>query len=64
MVQLCHFRAFSDLVGACFFSVNDPEGGPPFWNPPYDLDINPFPPCEVQREYLILNYLYLKIYVT
>ena len=24
---------------------NDPEGGPPIWDPPYDNVIIPFPPC-------------------
>ena len=27
--------------------INDPNGGPPFWDPPYDHDINPFPPFEI-----------------
>jgi hypothetical protein len=31
--------------------INDPNGGPPFWDPPYDHEINPFPICEVLRKY-------------
>ena len=26
--------------------VNSDTGGPPFWSPPYDYDVNPFPPCQ------------------
>ena len=25
--------------------VNDPEGGAPYWDPPFDHDVNPFPSC-------------------
>ncbi len=32
--------------------VNDENGGPPFWVPNFDHEINPFPPCENMREYL------------
>jgi len=31
--------------------INDPNGGPPFWDPPYDHNIIPFPPCEILRKY-------------
>ena len=26
--------------------VNSDSGGAPYWNPPYDYDVNPFPPCK------------------
>ena len=35
-----------DLV--CTNGAND---APPFWNPPYDHDINPFPECVYLRKY-------------
>ena len=35
-----------DLV--CRNGAND---APPFWDPPYDHDINPFPECVYLREY-------------
>ena len=35
-----------DLV--CTNGAND---APPFWNPPYDHDINPFPECVFLRKY-------------
>ncbi len=30
--------------------VNADGGGAPFWNPPYDYDVNPFPECQNQGE--------------
>ena len=35
-----NFTSYLDLE-----CINDPEGGPPFWSPPFDNDINPFPTC-------------------
>jgi hypothetical protein len=35
--------------------INDPDGGSPVWNPPYDAVINPFPPCVILRKYYIKN---------
>ena len=37
-----------DLV--CRNGLND---APPFWDPPYDHLINPFPECVFIREYLV-----------
>ena len=33
--------------------INDPTGGssPPYWDPPYDHDTNPFPKCVPLRKY-------------
>ena len=33
--------------------VNAVGGGAPYWDPPYDGDVTPFPPCQKQREYWI-----------
>jgi hypothetical protein len=30
--------------------VNAEGGGAPYWNPPFDYDVNPFPECKLQRE--------------
>ncbi len=35
--------------------VNDESGGPPFWKPSYDHEINPFPDCENLRELKVFN---------
>ena len=31
--------------------INDPNGGPPYFYPPYEHDTNPFPPCVILRKY-------------
>ena len=40
MLDEHNFTSYIDLE-----CINDPNGYPPIWNPPYDHDINPFPPC-------------------
>jgi len=34
--------------------INAVGGGAPYWDPPYDNDINPFPTCQVLGEWLLL----------
>ena len=33
--------------------INDPSGGPPYWDPPYDGVITPFPTCVLMRKYFV-----------
>ena len=33
--------------------INADDGGSPYWSPPYDNDINPFPMCQIQCKYTI-----------
>jgi hypothetical protein len=42
--------------------VNDENGGPPFWVPNFDHEINPFPPCENMREYLFQYFYFVILY--
>ena len=54
----CRDGVFEDTDGIQkpfieLFCVNDPYGGPPYWFPLYDHDINPFPKCVVVRKYHI-----------
>ena len=43
-----------DLV--CKNGAND---APPYWDPPYDHLVNPFPECVVLREYILAMLLLL-----
>ena len=55
---VCYCCVFLDQTSSNNYSsylemvcVNDPSGGPPFWNPSFDHEINPFPPCVNLRKY-------------
>ena len=36
--------------------INDPSGGKPYWDPPYEHGTVPFPNCVILREYLDTTY--------
>ena len=36
--------------------INDPGGGNPYWYPPYDHEINPFPVCVTVGKYAYNSY--------
>ena len=44
-----NYSSFIDLK-----CINDPSGGPPIWDPPFDNFINPFPDCVNIRELILI----------